>query len=90
MCSYRSFCLCSSQKWLTDKNEKKYYHVYPWETAEDLQFVSYGKHVEDNFPDPQNPRIKLNFSGNYEITLEVSNDGFATKSVATQSIYVLP
>ena len=44
---------------LFDHKEKKYYHVYPWETAQDLNFVSYGIHVEDHFPDPKNPKIEI-------------------------------
>jgi len=53
---------------LFDKNEKKYYHVYPWETAEDLQFVSYGKHIKDNFPDPENPKIKISDDNTLDTT----------------------
>ncbi len=44
---------------LFNHKRKKYYHVRPWETAEDLDFVSYGIHVQDNFPNPRNPKIKL-------------------------------
>jgi hypothetical protein len=47
---------------LFDYKEKKYYHVYPWETAQDLNFVSYGTHVEDHFPNPQNPKIEISKS----------------------------
>jgi len=38
---------------------KKYYHVYPWETAQDLNFTSYGTHVIDKFPDPSNSKINI-------------------------------
>lgn len=44
---------------LFDHERKIFYHVYPWETAEDLDFVSYGTHVQDIFPNPQNPKVKL-------------------------------
>jgi len=44
---------------LFDHRDEKYYHVYPWETAQDLNFVSYGTHVEDNFPNPQNSKIEI-------------------------------
>lgn len=45
---------------LFDHKSMTYYHVYPWETAEDLNFVSYGTHVQDHFPNPQNSKIKIN------------------------------
>ena|SRR3989344_115227 len=44
---------------LFDHQDRKYYHVYPWETAQDLNFVSYGTRVEDHFPDPKNPKIEI-------------------------------
>lgn len=44
---------------LFDHKERKYFHVYPWETAEDLDFVSFGTHVEDRFPNPITTIVKL-------------------------------
>jgi hypothetical protein len=47
---------------LFDLKNKRYYHVYPWETAEDLNFVSYGVHVEDDFPNVRPLKIKIDGS----------------------------
>lgn len=44
---------------LFDHRNKRYYHVYPWETAHNLDFVSFGVHVEDHFPNPKSSKIKI-------------------------------
>lgn len=44
---------------LFDHKNMTYYHVYPWETAQDLNFVSYGIHVEDHFPNPKTLKIEI-------------------------------
>lgn len=53
---------------------KQYFHVYPWETAEDLNFTSYGTHAQDNFPNPQNPAVRLD-NGKILNTTEYENGG---------------
>ena len=59
---------------LFDHAEKKYHHVYPWETAEDLDFISYGTHVQDKFPNPATPKVKLD-SGSIVDTTQYQNGG---------------
>jgi hypothetical protein len=44
---------------LFQHRDKRYFHVLPWETAQDLNFVSYGTHVNDDFPNPINTVIIL-------------------------------
>jgi hypothetical protein len=61
--------------YLFEYKSKKYFHVRPWETAEDLNFVSYGTHVEDKFPNPNTPKVTLN-SGKILNTEEYQNGGF--------------
>jgi len=34
---------------LFDNKAKMYFHVYPWETAQDLLFVSHGHHMKGDF-----------------------------------------
>ncbi|MCL4418744.1 hypothetical protein M1146_01425 [Patescibacteria group bacterium] len=64
----------SGKLMLFDYNEKKYYHVHPWETAEDLQFVSHGIHIDDVFPNSRNTKIKLSNDRNLDTT-EFTNGG---------------
>ncbi len=59
---------------LFDKRQSKYYHVYPWQTAEDLDFVSYGTSVKDNFPNPTNKAIDLDDGSKLDIA-KYSNGG---------------
>ena len=59
---------------LFDHDNNHYYHVRPWETALDLQFDSYGTHVEDHFPNPKETKIKLE-SGKILNTLQYKNGG---------------
>lgn len=59
---------------LFDEKEKKYYHIYPWETAQDLEFVSYGTHVKDSFPNPINKMVVLD-NGQKLNVLKYSNGG---------------
>jgi hypothetical protein len=52
---------------LFDKKSKKYFHVYPWETAQDLLFVSKGDHYPFDFA----PDIPIPIGETSEI-LEIS------------------
>lgn len=46
--------------YIFDNNEDKYYHVYPWETAEDLLFVGRGDHFSTSeFPVEPKPKVPL-------------------------------
>lgn len=42
-----------------NQDDKKFFHVRPWDTAEDLDLVSYGVKVQDKFPNPLTPIVKL-------------------------------
>jgi hypothetical protein len=35
--------------WLIDTKSKTYYHVHPWETAQNLLFTSYGYKINEDF-----------------------------------------
>lgn len=59
---------------LFDHKIKRFYHVYPWETAQDLDFVSFGTHVEDHFPNPTKSKIKME-NGKILDTAEYQNGG---------------
>ena len=65
---------------LFEHKKKLYYHVYPWETAQDLDFISYGTHVEDHFPNPNNVKVKLD-SGKMLDTSEYKNGGSINTTV---------
>ncbi len=64
----------SGKLMLFDNKDNKYYHVYPWETAQDLNFVSFGKHVNDHFPDPQNKIVLIDDKKKVDLT-KYSNGG---------------
>lgn len=45
---------------LFNTKEKKYYHVYPWDTAQDLLFVGKGQSMNENFDPINRPKIPVN------------------------------
>lgn len=65
---------------LFDHENKKYHHIYPWETAEDLNFVSFGIHVKDSFPNPKENTVAL--GGNKKLNI---NDYTNGGSINTQN-----
>lgn len=65
---------------LFDLKTKKFFHVYPWETAQDLNFVSFGTHVPDHFPNPQNPKVKLDSGKFIDITTYQNGGSINTRT----------
>lgn len=56
--------------YLFDRKEKKYYHILPWETAQDLLFVGRGDYFPiSDFPVDPNPKVPLQ---NATITLDTA------------------
>lgn len=62
---------------LFDHKAKQFFHIYPWETAEDLNFTSYGTHIQDKFPNPQNSIVKLDNGKTLDVT-QYKNGGSIT------------
>lgn len=50
---------------LFDIKEKKYYHIFPWTTAEDLLFVGLWNYLERDFPPQQQDLLQIGHTNRY-------------------------
>ena len=65
---------------LFDYEEKKYHHIYPWDTAEDLNFVSFGIHIKDDLPNPKENTVKLGDGRELKIDEYTNGGGINTQT----------
>lgn len=60
---------------LFDLKEKKYYHIFPWTTAEDLLFVGLWNYLEKGFPPEQEDLLQVGHTNRYRKFKDFSDGG---------------
>lgn len=56
-------------------DEKRYYHIFPWTTAEDLLFVGLWNYLEKDFPPEQEDLLQVGHTNRYRKFKDYSDGG---------------
>lgn len=60
---------------LFDLKERKYYHIFPWTTAQDLLFVGLWNYLEENFPPDLEYLLQIGHTNQYKKFKEFDDGG---------------